>query len=281
MDSAFSNTPAFLLWAIEYSCPIRGLQNGADPDHTERQLRAATALSTARREGRVFEGYCVDPPLGFRIDEALAIYGGLEAVERTCGSCPANTQKQNWPGALAGCIGMFAVPGEEVEFYRLVNEVVEQFDSADEYSRLFPTTKPRWLGFWMSSPLKGAQFRFLLDVLERLDLGTAAGEGWAELQTGLRVAHEHGMPFHASLYPRGVVQSRQWRLVPHCPRCKADWTSSGRGRCVTCGHEGHAAPDKKRSVRGRRPYLPLERLMGAEAEADFMARYEKSGAGGR
>src|SRR6478752_1969051 len=106
MDSAPISTPAFLLWAIEYSCPIRGFQDGTDPDHTERQLRAAIALNAARREGRVFEGYCVAEPLGFRIEEALAIYGGLEAVERTCGSCPANALARNWRRAVAGCVGM-------------------------------------------------------------------------------------------------------------------------------------------------------------------------------
>ena len=41
------NTPEFLIWALEYACPIRGFQNGSDPERTERQLRAARAVSEA------------------------------------------------------------------------------------------------------------------------------------------------------------------------------------------------------------------------------------------
>ena len=71
------DTPEFLVWAIEHTCPSADMQDGSDPERTERQLRAARAVSDARREGRVFEGLCVNPPDGFRIDDALAVYGGL------------------------------------------------------------------------------------------------------------------------------------------------------------------------------------------------------------
>src|SRR5204862_6701031 len=84
------DTPEFLLWALEYSCPIRGFQDGSDPERTERHLRAARAAGDAGLEGRVFEGLCVSPPSGFRIADALAIYGGLSAIEQACRDCPAN-----------------------------------------------------------------------------------------------------------------------------------------------------------------------------------------------
>jgi len=275
MDSAPTSTPAFLLWAIEYSCPIRGFQNGSDPDHTERQLRAAMALSTARREGRVFEGYCVDPPLGFRIEEALGIYGGIETVKRTCGACVANAVARIRPGELAGCLGMLVLPEDEGEFYRRMDEVVVQAGLAEECSRLFPSTGPRWHGFWVSSRLTGEQTGFLATVLAQLSEDGLALHGWNDLRASLGVAAEQGLAFHASLYPSGCVQNREWRLVPHCPRCQAAWSSAGRGRCATCGYEGHPAPNKKRGVRGRRPYLPLERLMGERA-AEFLVRYHGS-----
>lgn len=273
MESAPISTPAFLLWAIEYSCPIRGFQNGSDPDHAERQLRAAIALSTARREGRVFEGYCIEPPLGFRIDDALAIYGGVEAVERTCGACVANAVSRIRPGELAGCLGMFVLPEDAGEFYRRMDEVVVQAGLAEECSRLFPSTEPRWHGFWFSSRLTGEQTGFLATVSAQLSEDGLALQGLNDLRAGLGVAAEQGLAFHASLYPSGCVQNREWRLVPHCPRCKAAWALSGRGRCLTCGYEGHPAPNKKRSVRGRRPYLPLERMMGENQAEAIMNRY--------
>src|SRR5688500_13967593 len=95
------DTPEFLVWAIEYRCSIRGLQDGSDPERTERQLRAARACRDARREGRFFEGLCVDPPYGFRVDEALAVYGGKATVEAACRECPANALGQDQFGALA------------------------------------------------------------------------------------------------------------------------------------------------------------------------------------
>src|SRR5262245_14654978 len=104
------DTPEFLVWAIEYTCPIRGSQDGSDPERTERQLRARRAVSEARRCGRVFEGLCVEPPNGFRVDEALAVYGGAKAVERACGECPANAMAEMEAGALAGCYGIVAMP---------------------------------------------------------------------------------------------------------------------------------------------------------------------------
>src|SRR5687768_8493377 len=107
------DTPEFLVWALEYSCPIRESMDGSDPERTERQLRAARAVSDARREGRVFEGLCVDPPDGFWIEEALSIYGGLAATERACGNCPANAAAQIAPASLAGCFGIVPLwPGE-------------------------------------------------------------------------------------------------------------------------------------------------------------------------
>ena len=102
------DTPEFLVWAFEYTCPIRGFQSGSDPERTERQLRAARAVSDAQREQRVFEGLCVDSPRGFRIDEALAIYGGAAAVESACGECSANAAATAKQGSLAGCYGLVA-----------------------------------------------------------------------------------------------------------------------------------------------------------------------------
>lgn len=273
MESASINTPAFLLWAIEYSCPVRGFQNGSDPDHTERQLRAAMALSAARREGRIFEGYCVDPPLGFRIEEALAIYGGLETVERTCGTCPANAVRQIRTGELAGCMRMLVLPENKGDFYRRVDEAVERAGLAEECSRLFPNTQPRWQGFWVSSALSHEQVSLLANVMSAIEVEDCFGEQVTELHAGLCVARDNRLAFHAILYPRGSVERNWWRLVPHCPRCKADWKASGRGRCNVCGYVGHAAPEKKRRARGRRPYLPLARLIG-EGAAGLLERFE-------
>src|SRR5436309_2356665 len=108
------DTSEFLVWAIEFACPIRGFQDGRDPERTERQLRSARAVSDARHQGRAFEGLCVDPPNGFRIADALRIYGGVSAVEHACSMCPANAAAARLTGgSIAGCFGVLPLLPDE------------------------------------------------------------------------------------------------------------------------------------------------------------------------
>jgi len=68
----------------------------------------------------------------------------------------------------------------------------------------------------------------------------------AQLLAGLLTARDEKLPFYASLYPRGAIEGNWWRLAAHCPRCRSEWKSIGRGLCAVCSYEGHPAPDKKR-----------------------------------
>src|SRR3954466_13708392 len=90
-------TPEFLVWAIERHCPLRQIAGFADPERTERHLRALRAYSDASAQGRIFEGICVEADAnpsqryatcGFRVEEALTLYGGLESAATACGECP-------------------------------------------------------------------------------------------------------------------------------------------------------------------------------------------------
>src|SRR5262245_17028848 len=149
------DTPEFLVWAIDYTCPIRGFQNGSDPERTERQLRAARAVSDAGREGRVFEGLCIRPPDAFRIDDALAVFGGLAAVEKNCGPCPANVLAGVDQTILAGCYGTVIVPFRCESFHAAIDTAVRNV--ACEQRDLFLATKPAWYGLWIASPLAAKQ----------------------------------------------------------------------------------------------------------------------------
>jgi hypothetical protein len=260
-------TPEFLIWALECICPIRGLQDGSDPERTERQLRAARALGEARCDGRVFEGLCIDPPLGFRIDEAVAIYGGVDAVEQACGDCPANAAARTSAGSLAGCFGIMPLSSDQRDLIAAMNERIDRLGLVTEYARLFSPTQPRWYGLWLDSPLNQDQLWFLARLLE-------GQREFDELVAGLHVAIETGLPLYARLYPRGRVEGSWWRLDSHCPRCRAPWHEARARQCECCGHAGHPAPDKKRHARGRRPYFPLARLLGEPAAAEFLVRYE-------
>lgn len=267
------DTPEFLIWALEYSCPIRGFQDGSDPERTERQLRSARAVSDARREGRVFEGCCVDPPHGFRIDDALAIYGGKAAVEHECGECPANPDLKSRAGSFAGCFGLLPLPANATLIHAAIEEAIERRGGANDYEQLFLPTVPRWYGLWAHSTLGPAQSSYVAQLVAELDLTQPIGAEFEEFIAALNVSIHARLPLHAVLYPGGHVEGTAWRLVPHCPRCKAAWPALQSQHCGVCGYAGHAAPEKKRKARGKRPYRTLASVLGEKAASEFLVRY--------
>jgi hypothetical protein len=263
------DTPEFLIWAIEFTCPIRGTQNGSDPERTERQLRAARALSDAQREGRVLDGLCIDGSDGFRIDLALAIYGGLTAVERACSHCPANSPADET--TLAGCFGVLPFDSTQQSSLASIEDVLAEPSFASKSQQLFPLTQPRWYGLWINSPLHAEQIELLIDALNAANI---TAREFSHVHRGLATSLKAHLPFHAALYPPGRVEGTVWKLKPHCPRCKASSQNAAARRCATCGLVGHPAPDKKRKARGRRPYFPLDRLLGPQQAAEFLLKYE-------
>jgi hypothetical protein len=269
------NTPEFLVWALQYSCSVRAFEDGSEPERTERQLRAARALSDARREGRVFEGLAVDPPYGFDIERAMAVYGGLRLVEETCGVCAANALARADCRSLAGCFGMFVLPADARLVHDQVDNAVQQLISKGEWEESFSRTTPRWHGLWMGSPLGARQQSAVVAVLAKLDVADAEFQrGLARFKLGLETALAARLPMHVTLYPAGCVEGGWWQLIPHCPRCRGAWPGEGRQRCGICSYEGQPAPPTKRRARGRRPYLKLDRLLGADRSAEFLTRYE-------
>ena len=255
-------TPEFLLWALEYRCTVRGEQDGRDPERTERQLRSARAYAEALREGRTFEGLAIEPPDGFRVADALALYGGESAVVRACRGCPANSSPTDEP---AGCFGFVALAPEAAAWHAAIEQAVDRLDIRTQIKGLFAATQPSWYGLWLTSPLSAEQ----LALIEQL----AAAAGMEELFRGCRSARVAGLHMHVRLYPPGRIQGGWWRHEPHCSRCKAMWPGVGSRTCEVCGYAGHPAPDTKRRPRGRRPYVPLDHVIGAGQASGLLARY--------
>jgi hypothetical protein len=271
-------TPPFLLWSLEHICPIRGLEDGSDPERTERQLRAAREFDRARAEGRIFEGLALDPPLGFRIAETLAIYGGVSAIAAACNNCPCNALGQDAAGKseLAGCYGIVPLPQQPEEFYGAVDR------AWTDALPLPSSTTPRWFGLWQHSPMAAEHLESIATILRNTVTSDATCQaGISSLVLGLNAARHTPAPLHVRLYPSGRVDGLWWRLVPHCPNCTAAWNRAARGkagRCDVCGYSGFPAPDHKRHARGKRPYFPLSRLLGADQAADLVRRLAARGA---
>src|SRR5262245_44504939 len=225
-------TPEFLAWAIEQTCPLRGELDGSDPERIERQLRALREVSTARREGRVLDGICLQPPEGFRLADALALFGGEAAARQACGNCPANALAKQDREAdreqLAGCYGLVPLPLEAAAFHEAVERASGAVYAPAEWSLHYPLTRPRWYGLWIASPLEGAA------LLERFLVLQAAAESHPQLRellTALNAAYDAGCRLHVRLYPPGHVEGSWWRLAAYCPRCQAQWTRSAARQC--------------------------------------------------
>lgn len=268
------NTPEFLLWSIELGCPIRGFEDGTIPERVERQLRAARAVSDARREGRVFEGLVLDPPCGFRADEALAFYGGESTIAAACRDCPANSPTES-QDTWAGCFGLLPLPADERKLHDAVETATRDAYRSANWENLCPVTEPRWYGLWLDSPLEAEELLVRFNVLSLVHTADAdCQQGIANLMSALNDAYNARLRLHVRLYPRGYVEGTWWKLVPHCPRCRAAWPHEQSQHCAVCGYVGHPAPDKKRRARGRRPYFPLDRLLGEQQAAELLVRYE-------
>ena len=268
-------TPEFLVWAIERRCELRQIAGFEDPERTERHLRTLRAYSDAAAEGRVFEGICVAPPNGFRVEEALSLYGGLNAAEGACHGCPANALQKETPSSLAGCFGMVPLPMDEVEIHVAVDQAIDRLNLRANVQANFPTTKPAWYGLWMRSPLDAPRALLLKFILRNAGGSDPSYvRAMNQMILGLSTAYEHALPLHVRLYPRGEVRGTWWNLVPHCQNCNAPWPDAQREQCQVCGCCGRPSSPLKRRARGTRPYWPLERMLGKEKAAEFLLRYE-------
>ena len=270
-----TQTPEFLVWAIERRCPLRQIAGFEDPERTERHLRTLRAYSDAAADGRVFEGICAAPPNGFCVDDALTLYGGLAAAVEACRGCPANALQKENPNSLAGCFGTVPLPNNESEVHAAVEDAIDRLNLRANVLANFPATTPAWYGLWMRSPLDAPRALLLKFILRN-----AGGSdpdylrAMNQMILGLSAAYEHALPLHVRHYPRGEVRGTWWNLVPHCQACNSPWPDAQREQCQVCGYGGHPASTPKRRARGTRPYWPLERMLGKEKAAEFFLRYE-------
>jgi hypothetical protein len=270
-----TQTPEFLVWALEWRCELRQIAGFEDPERTERHLRTLRAYSDAAAEGKVFEGICAAPPNGFRVDDALSLYGGLTAAMDACRDCPANALQKKNPNSLAGCFGMVPLLPDESEVHAAVEQAIDRLNLRANVETNFPFTKPVWYGLWMRSPLDAPRALLLKFILRNAGGNDSSYvRAMNQMILGLGAAYEHALPLHVRLYPRGEVQGTWWNLVPHCQSCHAPWPEPQREQCDVCGYVGHPAAPPKRRARGTRPYWPLERMLGKEKAAEFLLRYE-------
>ena len=239
-------------WFLEYTCPFRQL------DAVDRFVPAYNATGRLRAidaceaKGDLIGEVCVtgvsfykgekSPCSGFRVSDAVAPVGSLDAARQTCRACPANACSPV-PGTMAGCCGFISLDPDDRELDKSLHSAVDAAHLRGAYAQAFPRTDPLWYGLWISSPLTSGQ----LDVLRRvLPHVTAKRESLDETLTPFVRACEqslrHGIPLHVNLPPLGHTDLGYVITFPHCPRCKKGYRdrwekhSTRQASCPACGH---------------------------------------------
>ncbi|MGV3608866.1 MAG: hypothetical protein ACO1RA_20855 [Planctomycetaceae bacterium] len=258
------STPPFLLWTLAHSCPFRQIDGWDTPERTERHLRAAQVASDAILEGLVQDGIAIRGDQGFRIAETLALYGGQQLLQDTCGQCPANSL-----AGFAGCFGLVPLPETDSAATAMLQEQLEAnlrtVPGKDPWLLLATPAKPRIHSVWLARRLP---VEFCLPLAEALSKvasifpqhDDAHPQALARFQHALKQASLDDLPIHLQFFPTGTRTQTHWNLPATCPSCLLPWQVKLPGTCPTCQFQGHPTPPQSRRARGTRPYFPLARL---------------------
>lgn len=302
-------TPEFLRWSLDCECSLRDACASGEPEQVERQLKTLRTVAECQAAGRVDAGICFPPdldrratapapPLGFRLNDALAAYG-VENLDRLpCISCPAHVEPASVEPAgaqirWAGCYGLVDWRPVQAELFDVVDDLLvelldrtsseptgatekassdERHDSPDLSPPLL-VTRPRWRGLWATSPLEPRQLAWLGPLVARL---AQRGEAWRvvfeRFALALQFAASSQRTLHVEYGPAGRIVGRSWIVEPHCPVCRAPRAPTERV-CRCCGSDVHGAPLRKRLGRGRRPFRPLAEFLAPAAQRDLLRRY--------
>ena len=245
-----ADTAQYVHWHLEYGCPFRqgeAIHTFAAAWHATSRLKAIDQCE-ARHD--VFDDICVTgvsyfrgekwPSSGFRISEAVAPVGSLQAAREVCGNCPANGLG---PGLMAGCCGLLPFhPGDE-ELDSKLRAAVATKGLHKALAGAFPETKPLWYGFWISSPLTRPQLEILGAIVPQTLSPQNRSRDVPQFRRACELAIKHGIPLHAALPPLGHTDFGTLTTFPHCPRCKKahgqEWVkeySKKPTRCRACGN---------------------------------------------
>ncbi|HEV7280666.1 MAG TPA: hypothetical protein VGN57_10730 [Pirellulaceae bacterium] len=286
-------TPAFARWSLSQNCDYREQASDPfDPISVERELRPLQEASLARAESRIVDGIAIERSdwgrlklgdgtlvrseiRGFSVAEILDYYGDEESADATCLGCPANTGEDRG-SKWAGCFGL-VLPADGASPADL-DSALEASGTAELLDAAFPPTKPRWFGWWIDGEWSVTQAEAFLAALDRPAFdGTTLKQRLArgdELHEALARSLGNNLTLRVAAFPPGRIESRNWIVDPHCPRCKAPAEASAKF-CRVCRRAGGMFPVRVRKARGERPYHPLGKLISAEridAVAEAVAR---------
>jgi formylglycine-generating enzyme required for sulfatase activity len=287
-------------WALERPCPFRTGEDWFLPHVTEERLFGLRVAGEAEADGRIVDGICISgqrcgedstgrshllPYSGFRIDEALARFGGLAKAAEVCGLCEANCVHPLYRSQVAGCYCSIHEYPDSEELDEALWEVIREQGLEDRLRRAFHVTAPLWYGLWIESPLRRAQAELLLELLDPVFRreGEPAHDR-AHFLAALKTSITWELPLHVSLSPLGHTHLFGMDIYPHCPRCKAvaDGPGPPQGEearpevCFVCGNTFLPAKQVKlgaEAVFGETASVELEPWLGEAAYNDLAKKF--------
>ena len=206
-------------WSIEKKCAFR--KEDTDwflPSNTSQQLSDLRTLARAVDDNRVVDGICVTswttqsdnsdgyhdiPCNGFRIEDRLGKFGGIETANSTCGNCEANADSK-LKTKIAGCFGYVDAWPDSPELDEQLWKIIESKNLEERMRSLFPVTTPLWYGFWINSPLQRTHCEFLHKLFgEACDPDDPQDDDFVHFLSAMKQAAKWELPVHVSLAPLG------------------------------------------------------------------------------
>ena len=169
------------------------------------------------------------PTHGFIISQSFAPCGGIAAIDKMCGACPANTR----PARMAHCAGTLNQHPNSPETEEQLRGIISRLGLAEEMAAAFPATTPIWYGLWAVSPVPVKSLPLLGLLLQemlaedrremelRMEIDHEQIEDFSEIIEAIARAEKHGIPLHVELLPLGHTDFGRYTIFPHCPLCKA------------------------------------------------------------
>ena len=270
-------TPSFVRWAIRFDCTFRSSDCDNLPYDTFRQLRSIRELGVGYQRNQVIDGICIHAELntdsktarGFPVDEVHDLFGSHEAIDRTCGSCPANVWIAASNAAWAGCYGMF---------FSIVNDIdwINKFEQVSPgHHRDFAKSTRMWFRIWQTECWDRKNLLPLQNLLAEI---RQRESGWKDdelnrFDNAIQCCIENQLELQTELVPRGHSDGVTWVIEPCCSNCHCEMKLTAN-ECDECGQAKRPLPAQKKKVLGLRPYMQLSNLIGDEQTTRLIKKYQ-------
>ncbi len=308
-------TPSFLRWAISYPCPLRELETRRLAESSFRQLRAIRELSLAQLERRCIDGVCIHPQsdslnvslaLGFPTLEVASPLGGENFARACCTDCPANAAVNSQVGALAGCFGWLptdlrfrsddvsrgqSLAQDVQEVHSPHCRLIERVEIAattlklrEEIDRAFPAASLVWYQLWRQTVPTPNQLNIIQRILEEVknELEVIQASDCAlDLCRFVDAIHKclsSALELHIELVPAGTSDGLSWSRNAFCRECGFDDPEiESIVGCPMCGQQKIDKQRRRSKVLGIRPYIHLQRILGADDTRTLLQKFEQQG----